>query len=497
MLNALKAIYAYHRDTDYIVYDGQIVLVELASGRLLFGRRYQDGLQQAIEYNEGLRIRHSEDSRPIASITIKHFARTYSLVSGTSGAIGVPEEYQQFYGLESVELEPYPLTRRDHPDLVYRTQREAIEYGVIPKAISASKKRQPVLINAPSLSEVREIAEKLIPTGVPVQVLDVNTVRTLGEEAEKVKRAGSAGLVTVCSRLAARGTDIILSEEAKGAGGLFVIGLHRAMDRRYDDQLRGRAARHGDPGDAVFVVSLEDDLMRVFARDWVTNLLQRLGMEEGVEIESNLITQRIRGAQRGILRRAHAARSSVVELDDTVDRHRTLVYKVRQKILEADDIFAELKTMLENWIYVWQQKKAKQGFGSKEGAGFEPFSYYLDRAETSRIMNVRNIKARCRVLKNIAEGKLAQALQSPYQTSDWCKAQILGKLDERWYQYLSLESAARDDLALYPLDLPAGIAKHAQTMEEHFDSFFIQVGAEVLGDILANQALVTTMEQRR
>jgi preprotein translocase subunit SecA len=484
VLSALKALYCYRRDEDYIVYEGKIVIIEGKSGRLLFGRRYRTpGLHESLEYKEGLAI-HAQENQPVlGKITIKNFVRTYAVVSGTSGSIGTEQEYAQFYGLDTIKIEPYRDTRLDRPDLVYRTKPEAIEYGVISQAVEASQAKRPVLINVPTQRDIASIADQLRGKGVPTQILDVNSVRSLGEEAEKVRRAGSSGLITVCSKLAARGTDIILTDEARQAGGLLVIGLERTMNRRYDDQLLGRAARHGDPGEAVFVLSLQDELMRTFAQEWVSNLLEHLGMDEGTSIESKFITKRIRVVQGSVLRSEQTGRISAVELDDIVDRHRARFYIVRQKILEKGDVSEEIKAILENWIYLWELADAKKSPGDKDDSHYAPFRNYLARPELERVMNVRAAKPRARVLRDVVERELAPILAS-VSVDPVFKRFFLDVMDKRWQGYLVHEQSARDDLNLYPWGGPGPIARYAESMEEHFDTFFVDVGVNVLAGLL-------------
>jgi len=222
LVNALRALHCYRADEHYIIQADGIVLIDQQSGRLLVGNRYSDGLHAAIEIKEGLPVSGTVLEEPLARITIKHFTRTYSRVAGMSGVVGSPKEYVHFYGLECVEVPPYPVTRVDHPDVVYRTRREALEHGVIMSAIAASRRGQPVLINVPTLKDVAEVGARLRARGVSFQALDAHTVGNLGEEAERIRRAGSRGMITICSKVAARGTDIVLEPEARQAGGLYV-----------------------------------------------------------------------------------------------------------------------------------------------------------------------------------------------------------------------------------------------------------------------------------
>ena len=468
--NALTAIHAYAREVDYVVEHDRITLIDDSSGRLLHGRRYSGGLHEAIEVKEGLPVRDLVEMEPIAKIAIKHLVKTYLTVAGTSGSVGVAEEYSHFYQLQVVHVEPYTLSRRDHPDLVFKTRREAIQYGIVPAALEASHRGQPVLINVPTLKDVEAVATLLASSGAPFQALDANTIRTLGDEAEKTRRAGSQSLITICSKVAARGTDIVLDAGARAAGGLFVIGLERGTDRRYDDQLRGRAGRHGDPGDSLFVLSLEDEFLRRFGASYIAGL-----MDEGVPTEHRMVTRSIARAQRVAERNSHKLRLKVIELDDILDRHRLVVYRVRQKVLVKDDLLPEVTTMVENWISI-QFRRADDD--PLQGRIVEQ----LARAEIGRISNVRNRKTQARMLRESLQRQLTSTMAG---TSAGLRETILAALDAEWRSYLAFEDAARTEMSLYSWDDPNPWARYAQRMEERFDTFFHDVGEQVLFNVLA------------
>jgi len=496
IVNALKAEYALRRDEDYVRLDNQIVLVELESGRLLHNRTYDGGLHEALMVKEGFAVGEMKVKEPIASITARDFVRTYVTVAGTSGAIGSRTEYEQFYGFDTVAIEPYPKTRREHPDLVYRTKRETVKFGVIPAAVAASGRGQPVLINVPRLSDIPEVADHLKRANLPFQVLDAVTARTLGDEAEKIQRAGSSGLVTVSSKLAARGTDIVLDPAAIRAGGLFVIGLQRETDRRFDDQLRGRAGRHGDPGDSLFVLSMEDELLRMFGGRSMQAVYLRIGMEEGVPIESDLITRRISAGQRAIQRQNHVSRIRMVELDDIRDRHRTIFYRVRQKVLAKTDLAPEVATMLENWTASCRRAILRSGISSEWSSNstrqiLGVVGESLEAAELNRIAQVRNRRTQARMVHDAIERKISAATADGSQVRDI----ILGSLDEHWRRYLATARTVRDEFGLYPQDDPAAPAKYAETMEQQFDSFFYEVGEDVLSTILRRHTEVSRVRR--
>lgn len=471
--NALTAAHAQTRDVDYIVHEDQIILIEQSSGRLLHGRRASDGLHEALEIKEGLVVRGLIEMEVLAKIAIKHFVKTYLAVAGTSGSLGVAQEYLQLYGLNAVSVEPYSLTRRDHPDLVYRTRREAVEHGVIGTALEASARGQPVLINVPTLKDVTDVARLLEAAGATYQALDATTIRTLGDEAEKARRAGSKSLITISSKIAARGTDIVLDPVARECGGLFVIGLEREIDRRYDNQLRGRAGRHGDPGDSLFVLSLEDELMQRVGAANISRVMQSLGMDDGVPVEAGMVTRGVARAQRQTERLSHQHRLQVVEIEDLLDRHRHVVYRVRQQLLVKSDLRPEVETIIDNWINVHLSRPDAALSSSR-------LASQLEQHEIDRIENVRNKRARERMLKDALKRYAASALEATSTSLVELRVGILTILDSHWLQYLQFEEGARQELSLYTFENAAAIAQYSRLMEEHFDSFFHDVGEDVL-----------------
>jgi preprotein translocase subunit SecA len=485
IMNALKAEFAYRRDEDYVCLANQIILVQQESGRLLFGHTYQDGLQEALLVKEGLALGDPHETERIATVTTKHFVRLYNTTAGASGAIGSAAEYRELYGMDSVVLEPFPVTRVDHPDLVFRTRKEILTYGVIPKALEASRSGRPVLINVPKLSDVAPVLDHLKQADAPFQILDARAATTLGEEAEVVARAGSPGLITVSSKVAARGTDIVLDPASIEAGGLFVIGVQREFDRRFDDQLRGRAGRHGNPGDSLFVTSLEDPVMAVFGGPGMQALMLKL-MDEGVPIESDFITSRVKATQRAFQRRNHQTRSRVVEFDDILDRHRTIMYQIRQKVLLKDDVLPEITAIAGNWMnqkkpaimergisHEWSMNTAAELLG--------PVGSHLDPGELSRAAEVRNRAGQLRVVQEALEAQVNSAIR---QTD--VRATILATLDEHWRRYLSAEDDSREKWSLFEPDDPTFVVRHAETMERQFDSFFYDVGESVLISLLSS-----------
>jgi preprotein translocase subunit SecA len=483
-MNAIRAVHIYKRDQHYVVRGGNVILVQARSGRLLFGQEFTGGLNQAVQAKEGLAIQGLSKKEVVGTITIKNFVRTYLMAAGTSGNVGSPDELRELYGFETVEIDPFLKTRRDHPDLVYRTAAEKID-GAFISIREASQRGQPVLVSVTTLADVREFAKRLAKENLPFQVLDADTVQTLGEEAECVARAGKSGLVTVCSKTAARGTDIRLEPEAVAAGGLFVVGTDRERDRRYDDQLAGRAARHGEPGDAQFVISLQDDTLSFFGDASMQRLMRHLGMEEGVPIESNFITKRIHAAQRAMYRYDREQRLSVVQRDDILDRHRFVFYRVRQKLLTSANCFEEIRVMLDNSMAQVKRAISKQQPGEVDiEAALGQLRSHLEPIEVGRLRNMKNRRTQMNALAETFKRRLEQALNNAHAAEESFTNLILTVLDELWARYLTFEVSAREEGQLYSTLDPTGIAKYADSMEQHFDSFFYDAGQAILLHVL-------------
>ena len=519
--NALQAIHTYHERERYIVRQGSVVIINQESGRLTPDRRFGDGLHEAIEVKEGLPVDPNRHRlHETAKITINNFVQVYSTVAGMSGAVGPPAEYERFYGLECEILIPEPPTRIDHPDIVFRTKEETLRATAFEALLQAAAGRA-VLVNVPTIRAVDEVSRELArlrdevsvedlvglayardlvddptfrslvarraePGFARFQALDGRTTTDLGQEAERVRVAGQAGFVTICSKIAARGTDIKLSDEARNNGGLYVVGLERGLDRRYDNQLRGRAARHGEPGDSVFIVSLQDPLMVVFGGERMQSLMLRLGMEPDVPIESSMITRRIEVAQTKMQRANQRFRRAVVEFDDVRARHRVVLHRIRQRILVHEDPAVELQIMADNWVEYNGRSilKARPGAyaGSADGRhSLGRLSRYFEPIEADRIFQGRTWRTQVETLRATLRAKVeAAATLIPHGTLRYV---ILHALDGHWTAYLRFENSARDQIMLHGFDDPEGFGEYARAMEERFDAFFYEVGEEALGNV--------------
>lgn len=341
---ALRAQALFRRDKDYVVTkDGEVVIVDEFTGRLLKGRRYNEGLHQAIEAKEGVEVQ--EESMTLATISFQNYFRLYDKLSGMTGTAATEqEEFHQIYKLDVVEIPPNkPVVRKDHPDRIYRTENGKFK-AIVKEIRQLYEKGQPILIGTASISKNELLGGLLDKAGIPHQVLNAKNNE---REANIVSKAGEKKSVTLATNIAGRGTDIVLGDGVKELGGLFVLGTERNESRRVDNQLRGRSGRQGDPGESQFFVSTEDDLMRVFGGDRISGIMNRLGVTDDVPIENRVISKSLEGAQKKVEGYNFDARKNVVKYDDVMNRHRKATYTMRREILMQSEIKKRIKLFIE------------------------------------------------------------------------------------------------------------------------------------------------------
>ena len=343
---ALRAKAIMHRDRDYVVRDGEVIIVDEFTGRLMFGRRYSDGLHQAIEAKEGVKIQR--ESQTLATITFQNYFRMYGKLSGMTGTAKTEEdEFLKIYKLPVVVVPTNkPVIRKDEPDLIYKTKRA--KYNAVANAVDELHATgRPILIGTTSITQSEELSGLLKKRKVPHNVLNAKYHE---QEAEIIKDAGQLGAVTIATNMAGRGTDIILGEGVADLGGLAIIGTERHESRRIDNQLRGRAGRQGDPGSSRFYLSLEDDLMRLFAADRIAKVMDTLGMEEDEPIEHSIVTSSIEHAQKKVEARNFDMRKNVLEYDDVMNQQREVIYAQRRKVLKGEDLRESIMYMIKEII---------------------------------------------------------------------------------------------------------------------------------------------------
>src|SRR6266853_1678283 len=340
---ALKAKALFLRDRDYLVKDGEVIIVDEFTGRTMVGRRWSDGLHQAVEAKEGVKVQ--QEQKTIATITVQNYFRQYEKLAGMTGtALTEAEEFHKIYGLDVVIIPTNKnMIRADSPDVIYKTEQSKFE-AVIEEIVEMNKEKRPVLVGTVSVEKSERLARMLEKRGVKHNVLNAKQHE---REAAIVAEAGQPGAVTIATNMAGRGTDIVLGQGVTDVGGLHIIGTERHESRRIDNQLRGRAGRQGDPGSSRFFISLEDDLLRIFGADRIQGLMQRLGMEEGVPIEHRLITRAISNAQSKVEAHNFDIRKHLLEYDDVMNKQREVVYTRRRGLLSGEALRDEVMEIAE------------------------------------------------------------------------------------------------------------------------------------------------------
>jgi len=344
---ALKAHTLFKRDTDYIVKNNQVIIVDEFTGRLMEGRRFSEGLHQALEAKENVKIEN--ENQTLASITFQNYFRMYEKLSGMTGTAETEApEFKKIYDLDVLVIPTHrKMIRKDYPDLIYKTQKEKYD-AAIKEIIRLSKKGQPVLVGTISIDVSEDLSRKLKKKGIKHNVLNAKHHKA---EAEIVANAGQKGAVTISTNMAGRGTDIVLGEGVKELGGLHILGTSRHESRRIDNQLRGRAGRQGDPGSSRFYLSLEDDILRIFGGDRIQAVMNKLGIEEGEHIEHPLISKAIENAQSKVEGHNFEIRKHLLEYDDVMNQQREIIYRQRRQALLEDNLKPVVLDMIEDKVY--------------------------------------------------------------------------------------------------------------------------------------------------
>ncbi len=346
ILQALKAHHLFKRDVDYIVKDGEVIIVDEFTGRLMPGRRYSDGLHQALEAKEGVKIR--EENQTLATITLQNYFRLYEKLAGMTGTADTEAvEFKEIYNLDVVVIPTHkPMIRIDYPDVIYKTEKEKFE-AVVKEIQRLHKIGRPVLVGTTSIEKSEKLSKMLKKLRIPHEVLNAKHHE---REAEIIAKAGEKGRVTIATNMAGRGVDIKLGEGVKELGGLHIIGTERHESRRIDNQLRGRAGRQGDPGSSRFYLSLEDDLLRLFGSDKIAALMDKLGVEEGQAIENKLISKAIENAQKRVEQHNFEIRKQLLEFDDVLNQQRNVIYKKRKELMFEKDLEPTIKEFVEDLL---------------------------------------------------------------------------------------------------------------------------------------------------
>ncbi|MFP4212929.1 MAG: preprotein translocase subunit SecA [Desulfohalobiaceae bacterium] len=360
ILQALKAYHLFQRDADYIVRDGQVIIVDEFTGRIMPGRRYSEGLHQALEAKEGVQIK--AENQTLASITFQNFFRLYDKLAGMTGTADTEAvEFKEIYNLEVAVVPTHkPMIREDYPDAIYMSQKEKYE-AIIQAIKDLYQKGQPVLVGTTSIDKSEYISESLKKLHVPHEVLNAKHHE---KEAEIIAQAGHQSRVTIATNMAGRGTDIVLGEGVRELGGLHILGTERHESRRIDNQLRGRSGRQGDPGSSRFYLALDDDLLRLFGSERISNLMDKVGVEEGQAIENNFISRAIENAQRRVEQHNFDIRKQLLEFDDVLNQQREVIYTRRREIMVQED--------LEDTLHGFLDDVLEEIYAGLERAGKDP-----------------------------------------------------------------------------------------------------------------------------
>ncbi len=445
VLQSLKAHTVFRRDVDYIVKDDQVVIVDEFTGRLMAGRRFSDGLHQALEAKEHVTV--AAENQTLASITFQNYFRMYDKLSGMTGTADTEAvEFAQIYGLEVSTIPPNrPMVRKDMPDLIYRTRREKMQ-AIIQAIKELHATGQPVLVGTISIETSELISQLLKREGVPHSVLNA---KHHAQEAEIVAQAGQAGKVTIATNMAGRGTDIKLGEGVVELGGLHILGTERHESRRIDNQLRGRSGRQGDPGSSRFYLSLEDDLMRLFGSDRLSGLMQKLGMQEGEPIENNMVSRAIENAQKRVEGHHFEIRKTLLDYDNVMNQQRTVIYSLRRDLMQEPDlepILNEyLSDLLDDMYAGLEVSKAARDIEDEKPV----------RARLSEVMNSDRVLPGDAPLPTREEAQeLVQSIMAQLREeagplyADLLRYFLLEELDRGWKEHLRNMDFLRDGIGL-------------------------------------------------
>lgn len=436
---ALKANFLFEADVDYVVKDGEVMIVDEFTGRISEGRRFSEGLHQAIEAKEQVEIK--EESQTLADITYQNYFRMYNKLAGMTGTAQTEAtEFGQIYKLDVVSIPTNVLVvRKDLNDLIYKTEREKFE-AVIKKIKELHKKGQPVLVGTASIERSELLDQLLKKEKIAHTVLNA---KNHAQEGEIIKNAGAKGAVTIATNMAGRGVDIKLSDEIKELGGLYIIGTERHENRRIDNQLRGRSGRQGDPGVSQFYLSLEDNLLRIFGSDKIQTIMTRLGIEEGEHIESKMVTRAVEKAQKKVENLHFESRKHIVEFDDVANEQRRIVYKFRNDLLSEEyDIASKIKEIRSEYLNASFSDAEIYDGGTEEDFNIEKLALSIKEELKTEIstqeLSEKDYEALATYLKEKLEAEYEEKMSVvvPEFRSQIEREFYLRTLDEAWREHL-------------------------------------------------------------
>ncbi len=434
VLQALKAHHLFSRDSEYIVKDGQVIIVDEFTGRLMPGRRFGDGLHQALEAKEGVKV--EAENQTLASITFQNYFRLYDKLAGMTGTADTEAvEFKEIYNLDVAVIPTHkPMVRQDFSDVVYKTQQEKFN-AIADDLLELHSRGQPVLVGTTSIEKSEHLSRLLNKRKVPHEVLNAKQHE---REAEIVARAGEMGRVTLATNMAGRGTDIVLGEGVRELGGLHILGTERHESRRIDNQLRGRAGRQGDPGSSRFYLALDDSLLRLFGSERITGMMDKLGMEDGQPIENNMISRAIENAQTKVEAHNFNIRKQLLDFDDVMNQQRTVIYKQRRELMHARNLEEHVLDMIQD---VLEEVYSPVGEGSPANMEDEEERSML----MGRLEEIFNIKRLLPDVEFPEKEKTQNAVHAPLeqlkadagdQYEEVLRFFLLESLDRNWKEHL-------------------------------------------------------------
>ena len=488
---ALKAQVLMKKDEDYVVQDGQVVIVDQFTGRMMHGRRYSDGLHQAIEAKENVPI--DKESQTLASITFQNFFRMYNKISGMTGTAATEEdEFREIYNMDVVVVPTNkPLVREALPDKVFKTE-EAKFDEVVEDIVECYNKDQPVLVGTVSIEKSERLSKMLNKRGVSHRVLNA---KHHDKEADIIKKAGEKGAVTIATNMAGRGTDIVLEEGVAELGGLHVIGTERHESRRVDNQLRGRSGRQGDPGSSRFYVSFEDDLMRLFGSENIGDIMEKVGMDDDYVIDHPMISRAIENAQKKVEGRNFNIRKQLLQFDDVMDKQRKVIYEQRRKVLRGEDLkeivtdmfsdviddvierYASEEVYPEEWDLESLLNFARQSFLVKEQGSFDEIKEMTEELEPGEAQ-----KALKDYFMKLALEHYSQREEELGEDTmrDLEKLVILRTVDSKWMDHLDAMDDLREGIGLRAYGQKDPLMEYKYEGYEAFQNMVASIREEVV-----------------
>ncbi len=497
-LQCLKAMYLYRKDVDYVVKDDEVLIVDEFTGRILDGRRYSDGLHQAIEAMEGLSIR--EESQTLASITFQNYFRMFPKLSGMTGtALTEEAEFGKIYNLDVIVVPTHrPMVRKDNPDVVYKTKDEKYK-AVVNDVKEAHAKGQPVLVGTISIETSEKLSRYLKNEQIPHNVLNAKYHE---KEAEIISHAGQKGMVTIATNMAGRGTDITLGEGVPELGGLYVIGTERHESRRIDNQLRGRSGRQGDPGYSRFYVSLQDDLMKLFGSDRIAKVMETLGLPEDTPIEHPLITRSIEKAQSKVEKYYFGMRKSILEYDDVMNRQRDTIYALRRQLIQPQSLDGKIKELLSDLI----TGLVAISFGEQSVTDLAGRSDLAERLQQVLPMEniaelIQSFKSKEALISGLTEASFAIYTEKKAQYPDTIfelavsRQVLLTTLDRKWVDHLHQMEVLREGIGLRAYGQKDPLIEYKMEAFDMFQELLMSISIEAFEMIFkAHLMMETTAE---